>query len=154
MKSRLAMLLAPVFFSVQLMAAPLQFGGSVDKTLITSISEVQANPAQFLGKTITVQGEIVSVCQKKGCWMQLAVASSQQLKIKVRDGDMVFPLSARGKQALAMGQLVKTELDLASSREQLAAQAKASGENFDVTTVTKPLVSWQLVPTAVEILTE
>lgn len=144
----------PAFFCAPLMAAALQFGGVVDKTLVTDIRKVAAAPEQFLGKTITLQSQIVSVCQKKGCWMQLAVTSDSTLKIKVRDGDMVFPVSARGKQALAMGQLVKIEQDLASSREQLAAEAKAQGKKFDPATVTKPLISWQLVPTAVEILAE
>lgn len=144
----------PALFCGQLLAASLQFGSGVDKTLLTDLTKVQATPEQFVGKTITVQGKIVSVCQKKGCWMQLAVNSGHTFKIKVRDGDMVFPVSARGKNALATGQLVKIEQDLASSHEQMAAEAKAQGKSFDPATVTKPQISWQLVPTAVEILAE
>lgn len=152
MKQLLAIFLSLSLVVLPLQAASLQFGGKVDKSSLIAISEVQAKPESFLGKTITVQAEVVSVCQKKGCWMQLSAGSGQQLKIKVRDGDMEFPVSARGKQALATGQLVKIALDLESSREQLAAQAKVQGKSFDPATVTSPIVNWQLVPTAVEIL--
>lgn len=152
MKQLLAIFLSLSLVALPLQAASLQFGDKVDKSSLIAISEVQAKPESFLGKTITVQAEVVSVCQKKGCWMQLSAGSGQQLKIKVRDGDMEFPVSARGKQALATGQLVKIALDLESSREQLAAQAKAQGKSFDPATVTSPIVNWQLVPTAVEIL--
>lgn len=152
MKQLLAIFLSLSLVVLPLQAASLQFGDKVDKSSLIAISEVQAKPESFLGKTITVQAEVVSVCQKKGCWMQLSAGSGQQLKIKVRDGDMEFPVSARGKQALATGQLVKIALDLESSREQLAAQAKVQGKSFDPATVTSPIVNWQLVPTAVEIL--
>ena len=77
--------------------------------------------------------------------------AEQQFKIKVRDGDMVFPVSAKGKKALATGQLVKTELDLESSREHLAAIAERNNTVFDAGLVTTPVVLLQLVPTAVEI---
>lgn len=152
MKQFLTIFLSLSLVALPLQAASLQFGDKVDKSTLVAISEVQAKPESFLGKTITVQAEVVSVCQKKGCWMQLSAGSGQQLKIKVRDGDMEFPVSARGKQALATGQLVKIALDLESSREQLAAQAKVQGKSFDPATVTSPIVNWQLVPTAVEIL--
>jgi len=128
------------------------FGGKVDHAALTPISRIVAAPAQYLEKPVTVQGEILSVCSKKGCWMQLASdASEQQFKIKVRDGDMVFPLSAKGKKAFATGTLVKTELDLASSREHLAELAKRNQQAFDASSVTEPIVLLQLVPTAVEI---
>lgn len=152
MKKLLAIFISLSLVALPLHAASMQFGGKVDKSALIAISEVQAKPELFLGKTITVQADIVSVCQKKGCWMQLSAGNGKQLKIKVRDGDMEFPVSARGKQALATGQLVKIELDLESSREQLAAQAKEQGKTFDPSTVTSPVVNWQLVPTAVEIL--
>lgn len=128
------------------------FGGEVDHTALTPISSLVATPDHYLAKPVTVQGEIISVCSKKGCWMQLASdVSEQQFRIKVRDGDMVFPVSAKGKKALATGMLVKTELDLESSREHLAELAKRKQQTFDPDTVTKPVVLLQLVPTAVEI---
>jgi hypothetical protein len=148
MKSVLAM--ASLALSVT--ASAQNFGGKVDHAVLTPISSIVAAPDKYLAKPVTVQGEIISVCSNKGCWMQLASdAAEQQFKIKVRDGDMVFPVSAKGKKALATGQLVKTELDLESSREHLAELAERNKQAFDASSVTKPIVLLQLVPTAVEI---
>ncbi len=129
------------------------FGGVVDHQALTPISKIVATPDQYLDKPVTVQGEIISVCSKQGCWMQLASdVAEQQFKIKVRDGDMVFPVSAKGKKAFATGKVVKTELDLESSREHLAEIAEKNNTQFDPSTVTAPIVLLQLVPTAVEIV--
>lgn len=138
-----------------LWAAPglsAQYGGQVDRQQLTAISSIVANPERYLATPVTVQGEIISVCQEKGCWMQLASdVKQQQFKIKVRDGEMVFPLSAKGKQAIATGRLVRIELDLESTREHLAELAEREGRDFDASTVSTPLVLLQLTPTAVEI---
>ncbi len=129
-----------------------RFGTSIDIAALTPVSQIVAKPDQFLGKVITVQGRIQSVCTNKGCWMQLASdQAQQQFKIKVRDGDMVFPVSARGKTAYATGTLQKTELDLASTQEHFADIAEREQRAFDPATVTEPLVLLQLVPTGVEI---
>lgn len=142
--------LANLGFSV--IAIAQNFGGKVDHSALTPISSIVAAPDKYLAKPVTVQGEIISVCSNKGCWMQLASdATEQQFKIKVRDGDMVFPVSAKGKKAFATGKLVKTELDLESSREHLAEIAERNNSAFDASSVTKPVVLLQLVPTAVEI---
>jgi hypothetical protein len=132
--------------------AAQNFGGKVDHAALTPISSIVAAPDKYLAQPVTVQGEIISVCAKKGCWMQLVSDSAeQQFKIKVRDGDMVFPVSAKGKTAFATGKLVKTELDLESSREHLAEIAERNNTAFDASAVTEPVVLLQLVPTAVEI---
>lgn len=144
------LILASLGFSSGLFAQ--SFGGKVDHAAVTPISSIVAAPDKYLTKPVTVRGEISSVCSKKGCWMQLVSdVAEQQFKIKVRDGDMVFPVSAKGKKALATGQLVKTELDLESSREHLAEIAERNNTVFDAGLVTTPVVLLQLVPTAVEI---
>lgn len=139
-------------FGMSYAALAQNFGGPVDHTVLTPISKIVAAPEQYLEKPVTVQGKINSVCSKKGCWMQLASdVAEQQFKIKVRDGDMVFPISAKGKTAFATGKLVRTELDLESSREHLAEVAAKNKTQFDPATITTPIVLLQLVPTAVEI---
>ncbi len=134
------------------LAATQRFGSEVDLKALTPVSRIVAAPDQYLEKQLTVQGRIHSVCSNKGCWMQLeSDQANQQFKIKVRDGDMVFPVSARGKTAFATGKLHKMELDLESSREHLADIAQRQQKSFDPASVTQPLVLLQLVPTGVEI---
>jgi hypothetical protein len=60
----------------------------------------------FIGKLIVVANEynlvevgqihIVGVCSHRGCWVDIASdAKFDKLRIKDRDGDMVFPLLAK-----------------------------------------------------------
>ncbi|MDP4530026.1 DUF4920 domain-containing protein [Alkalimonas delamerensis] len=109
-------------------AEPVQFGGEVQQEKLVALSSILAAPEQYLAQEVTVKGTIAAVCEKMHCWMRFETAEQQPaFRIKVRDGDMVFPLSARGKTAYATGTL----------------QPWAGGET----------ARYQLVPTAVVIET-
>lgn len=79
-------------------------GAAVDKTTAIPVEQLLVQPASYLDKVVTISGQIDSVCSKQGCWMKFTANSEQgPFRIKVRDGDMVFPLSAKGKTAYATG---------------------------------------------------
>ena len=61
-----------------------------------------------------------------GCWMALAdpVDSSRTIRIKVKDGDIVFPKDSVGKIAVAEGILTKHQL----TRDQTVAKARHEAE--------------------------
>jgi hypothetical protein len=149
-KTLFTMLLAGAVFTLQ--AAPLSFGPAFDKTRVVPVAEIIANPAGYLQQEITVSGTIQAVCKKQGCWMTLAAAEDEPaFRIKVRDGDMVFPLSSMGKTAYAHGRIQPLPMNLQASIDYLAEQAEKSGSVFDPTKVTEPVTLYQLVPTSVEI---
>lgn len=82
----------------------VSFGDTVNKQQITAVASILAKPAAYLEQQVTVVGEVTGVCTKQQCWMTLATAENEpRFRIKVRDGDMVFPLSAKGKTAYATG---------------------------------------------------
>ncbi len=89
----------------------------------TPISEISAHPAQYTGKTVLVRGKVTEVCEMAGCWMKL-VDGGQSLRVRVNDGDIVFPKTAIGKIALAEGKLVEIKL----TREQAVARARHEAE--------------------------
>lgn len=113
-------------------------GKTITLTEVTSISQILANPQEFLGDTVLVQGTIVDVCKKRGCWMELASDEEfQSIKIKVKDGEIVFPLSAKGSTALVEGvveQLVFTKEEVIKMEQH---QADEQGTEFDPSTITK-----------------
>jgi hypothetical protein len=100
LKSILVMLAATVLFTVQ--AATL-FGTAVNKTAVVPVTELLQQPQAYLDKVVTISGTIDSVCSKQGCWMKFVTDADIPFRIKVRDGDMVFPLTAKGKIAYATG---------------------------------------------------
>ncbi len=145
------LLLTVMAFSLQ--AKEQTFGDAVSEDKLVAISTILASPSDYLNKTVTVKGAIVGVCEKRGCWMELASdAKFEKLRIKVKDGDMVFPVSAKGSQALATGILKEVKLSLENSKKYLASVAKRKGETFDVSKVTQGVSLYQLVPVGVKIL--
>ncbi|WP_397471998.1 DUF4920 domain-containing protein [Rheinheimera sp.] len=101
LKTLYALLLTSLLLSAQ---ATTLFGETVDKTAVTPVSQLLLQPANYLDKTVTISGTVDSVCSKQGCWMKFSTeGASLPFRIKVRDGDMVFPLSAKGKTAYATG---------------------------------------------------
>lgn len=133
-------------------AVATTFGGTVDKTKLVAVADILAKPHSYLQQQVTVKGTVAAVCQKKGCWMQFAADANQPtFRVKVKDGDMVFPVSAKGKTAYASGKLDPIAMDLESTREYLAHKAEEQGEAFDPNSVTQAITLYQLVPVAVEI---
>lgn len=111
----------------------------------TAIADLAAKPADFIGKTVQVKGKVSEVCEKMGCWMQIVdPATKASVKIKVKDGEIVFPKDSVGKTAVAEGKFAKIEM----TKEQAIAQAKHEAEEnkkkFDPASITGPVVSYQI----------
>jgi hypothetical protein len=129
-----------------------KFGEAVDLTKLISVTELMASPNDYLQQPVTIEGTVVSVCTKRGCWMEIAAQESgERLRVKVRDGNMVFPISARGKQAYATGTLMAIPLDLEQTRMYLESQAKKQQQVFEAAEVTELVTLYQLQPSGVEI---
>jgi hypothetical protein len=89
-----------------------------------TVDHLLTSPANYVEKTVQVKGKITEVCQMAGCWMQLAGSGKNAIRIKVNDGDIVFPRTAAGKMAVAEGKLVKIDM----TKEQTIARAKHEAE--------------------------
>jgi Domain of unknown function (DUF4920) len=134
-------------------AAPLKLGKPLALNQPTAIGKIVAAPDSYVGKTVQVKGRVTEVCQNMGCWMHLVDPASQaMIRIKVRDGEIVFPKDSLGKTAVAEGKLVKLEL----TKEQAIAQAKHEAEEnnrpFDPKSITGPKTVYQIQGTGAEIL--
>jgi hypothetical protein len=105
------------------------YGAGVTLNETTPLAQVIEKPATFEGKTLRVEGTVTAVCMHMGCWMALtpdAASSSKTMLIKVDDGVIVFPPSAKGRRAVAQGVIER----IGGSREgQEAAseQARSTG---------------------------
>ena len=115
-------------------AAPESFGTGVSLKDATPIERIIAKPSDFEGKTVRVEGTISAVCTHMGCWMALAPDAAKDgstLMIKVDDGVIVFPVSAKGKRAAAQGVVQRVGGDH-ESNEAAAEHAKAQGKEAPV----------------------
>lgn len=139
------MIILFLFISVAAYSQTDKYGRDISLTEKTNISEILAQPEEYVGKTVLVEGEILDVCSMAGCWMELkSDAENQKVKIKVKDGDIVFPVEAKGKTALVEGTVYKIELTKEEATEYYEHVATEQGTEFDDSTVTGPLTLYQI----------
>lgn len=132
--------------------AEQKFGTGADSKSVMKISELTKNADKFEGKEVTVDGLVTEVCAKRGCWM--TVQSDEKFKdirIKVKDGEMVFPLSARGKTATVKGIFTSKKLTLEQTIEFKKHIAEENKLAFDQSKIKDPMTVYQVNATGVVI---
>ncbi len=116
-----------------------KFGAGVTLTDTVAVDAILANPDAYKGKTVRVEGMVTDVCPKRGCWFELAGSQpGQKLKFKVTDGEMVFPMDAKGKIAVAQGEVSVRVLTLEETKQHAEYEAKEYGKAYDPASITAP----------------
>ena len=85
-----------------------KLGAGVSLEKPTAISAIVDKPADYVGKTVRVDGVATAVCEMMGCWMAIAPENDPKgatVRLKVEDGVIVFPVTAKGKKVSAQGVL-------------------------------------------------
>ncbi|MBI1787390.1 MAG: DUF4920 domain-containing protein [Acidobacteria bacterium] len=104
--------------------ADLPIGKPLTLAEPTPLSQIAARPEKYAGQIVQVTGRVTEVCEMMGCWMNLVDTANQSIRIKVDDGEMVFPKTAVGKTAIAEGKLTRLQL----TRDQAIARARHEAE--------------------------
>lgn len=80
---------------------------------VIPVADVLASPASFDGQQVTLEGKVVKLCKKKGCWFELSdgVASSGIL-ITAPKYNIFLAQGSEGKTVVAAGQFKKEVQDL------------------------------------------
>ena len=115
------------------------YGDEITLTEVTPVSLILDNPDDYVGEKVLVEGMVVAVCEMKGCWLDIASDRDyEKIQIKVDDGVIIFPMTARGHKALVEGNV--EELQLTAEQAKAAAEHRAEeyGEPFDSTAVFAP----------------
>ena len=128
-----ALLCATTLLILSMSAATLgaeTFGAAPTLPDVTPIPQLLAKPADFHGKTVRVEGVVTGVCTMMGCWMALAPTDAPKgpaILIKVDDGVIVFPTSARGKRATAQGVVERVGAGDAEGQEAVREHEEQQG---------------------------
>lgn len=108
--------------------SPEVFGAGVQAGDTVSVADLLASPEQYVDKVVRVEGTVAGVCPRAGCWMDLKSADgSREVRVKVEDGVIVFPVTAKGRKASAEGTFVKVEAPATADEHAVmhAAEGKA-----------------------------
>jgi len=109
-----------------------RFGAGVDLPETTALAEVLDRAVELEGRAVAVEGTVREVCEMAGCWLEIVAAEGDRsLRVKVKDGEIVFPLWARGHAARAQGTVERLEYDRSQYVRYLAHQAEEQGGAFD-----------------------
>ena len=113
--------------SVAMASSQEKLGAGVVLDQPTPIADIVKNPEAFVGMTIRVDGTATAVCEHMGCWMavsQTDKADSPTVRLKVEDGVIVFPVSAKGKAVSAQGTFERIQADDVEGNEAASEHAK------------------------------
>jgi hypothetical protein len=110
--------------------AETKLGSGVSMTEATPIRALIDKPADFKGKRLRIDGIATAVCTHMGCWMAVAAEDAPDgptVRLKVDDGVIVFPVTAKGKKVSAEG-VFEPVGNHAESQEAAGEHAKSDSK--------------------------
>lgn len=127
--------------------SPETFGAALELDETVPMDAILADPEEYRGRRVRVEGRVREICPKKGCWMDLVPAEAahggeESLRIKVEDDVIVFPQDAVGALAIAEGVVEVVEMDRQRYISWLAHQAEERGDDFDPEEVGEGPFQW------------
>ncbi|MFD2600899.1 DUF4920 domain-containing protein [Flavobacterium suzhouense] len=96
------------------------------------------------GDTVNVKfkSKINAVCQKKGCWMSMALPGGKESFVKFKDYAFFVPLNATDQEAIVSGKAFVSETSVA----QLRHYAKDGGESDEaIAKITEPKIEYKFM---------
>jgi len=104
--------------------------GAVD---IASMSEKLIENPEFKGK---IKAKVLSVCEKKGCWMTIAKPGGEEIMVRFKDYGFFMPLNIVGKEVVLDG-VAKATVTSVDMLKHYAEDAHKSKEEIEKITEPK-----------------
>ena len=112
------------------------YGNFSSAEKIQNIVDLISNKDVFINKEVKVRGLVNEVCPMRGCWLELVDENGiDKLRIKVTDGDIVFPLSAKGRNIEAEGQFSILNLNKQQAKNWKKHLAAEKGIEIDTSEI-------------------
>ena len=112
------------------------YGNFSSAEKIQNIVDLISNKDVFINKEVKVRGLVNEVCPMRGCWLEVVDENGiDKLRIKVTDGDIVFPLSAKGRNIEAEGQFSILKLNKQQAKNWKKHLAAEKGIEIDTSEI-------------------
>ena len=133
------------------------YGNEITLIVNYPIGKLLDSPQTYLGEEVLVSGEITEVCPMRGCWINVkAPETGSNIRVKVTDGKIVFPLSAKGKYVDIQGEFAKLEFTETQARNWKMHLAEEQGITLnpeDINITPEDLVEYRINGTGATIYT-
>ncbi len=111
------------------------FGETVTADNATAVAELPSLMADKQLTDVKVEGKVLDVCPKKGCWLSLEMPDKSVTFVKFKDYGFFVPLELIGKTVVVEGQAKKIETSV-DELKHYAEDAKKSKE--EIAAITEP----------------
>ena len=112
------------------------YGNFSSAEKIQNIVDLISNKDVFINKEVKVRGLVNEVCPMRGCWLEVVDENGiDKLRIKVTDGDIVFPLSAKGRNIEAEWQFSILTLNKQQAKNWKKHLAAEKGIEIDTSEI-------------------
>jgi len=109
------------------------YGDPFDYEQAVSVSELIVNATPQDTTVVVTKGEVVDVCQKKGCWMTMALPNNETVRVTFKDYGFFVPKDLDG-EVILNGKLTYTETDVETLRHLAEDAGKSEEEIMEITT--------------------
>ncbi|MDX1902695.1 MAG: DUF4920 domain-containing protein [Thermonemataceae bacterium] len=116
------------------------YGEKINATGAIAVSEL---PKMLEGKNsinTKIEGKIESVCQVKGCWMQLDMGNGKKVRVTFKDYAFFMPKKSAGKTAILEGVASKEITDIATLKHYAEDAGKSKEEIAKITQAKEEIV--------------
>ena len=87
------------------------YGNSLSNGITRDVTQLLKNPDKYLNEDILATGVVKEVCPMRGCWIQISDDSTAgNIRVKVTDGEIVFPKSAKNHSVTVQGTFIRLDL--------------------------------------------
>ena len=100
-------------------------------------SELMAMLSQNDSVITKVHGEVLGVCKKKGCWMDVDLGDGKNMTVRFKDYGFFVPMNSEGRTAIMSG-VAKVDTQSVEWLRHKAFDAGKSQEEIDA--ITEPTV--------------
>ena len=104
---------------------------------IAEMKELMGNKNEL---EVKITAPIEAVCQKKGCWMELASTDGTPIRVTFKDYGFFVPKDASGKTAIVQGKAKIEETSVADLQEYAKDDGKSADEIAAITAPKRELV--------------
>lgn len=93
-----------------------KFGSAITETEVTPLTKLVSEADAYADKVVRTEGTVTSVCQSKGCWMQLSDANGVA-HVKFAGYGFFVPKNSSGHRAVVQGKVLKSQVDECSAKD-------------------------------------
>lgn len=130
-------------FLLALVAANAAFGQTIYGAKITAVGAIPASllAAKMKGidsLAVKVTGTVSSVCQRKGCWLQVDIGEGKTMRVRFKDYAFFVPKNISGKTVVLDGYAYNS----ITSVDELRHYAQDAGKSAaEIEKITEPEVN-------------